>query len=261
MLPAETFANQTVVITGGGTGLGKAMALELTEQGANIVIASRKKEHLDPVVEQIRSCGGHAVGVPMDVRQSKDARRTLEIAIEAFGGVDHLINNAAGNFICPAEKLSDNGWRAICGIILDGTFYMSRTFGEYWIGSQKKGTITNIVTTGAFTSGPGTVHNASAKAGVIAMTRTLAVEWGQYGIRVNAIAPGPIEGTEAGERLWSTPEAKRRVEKSLPMGQLGKSEDISHAVCYLMSPYSGFINGECLVVDGGRWLNNVRYDQ
>jgi NAD(P)-dependent dehydrogenase (short-subunit alcohol dehydrogenase family) len=255
MLPHDTFRNQTVIITGGGTGIGRAIALELAALGANVVVASRKQENLDAVVRTIEENGGQALAVAMDVRRPEDVTRTVEAALSRFGAIHHLVNNAAGNFICPAEQLSVNGWRAVLGIVLDGTFYFSQAVGRHWIEQGQAGTITNIVATYAWGAGPGVVHSASAKAGVLAMTRTLAVEWGRYQIRVNAIAPGPIAGTGGETQLFPDEAAKQRLAASVPLGRLGEPEEIAHAAAYLMSPYAGYISGECLTVDGARWLN------
>lgn len=256
--PDDLLAGETAVLTGGGTGIGRQMALRLASLGANVVVASRNPAHHD-VVRIIQSKGGRALGVPMDVRQSSDAERTLAAALDEFGAVHHLVNNAAGNFLCQAERLSDNGWRSVVNIVLDGTFFMSRTFGRHWIECQQTGTITNIVTTAAFTAGPYTAHNASAKAGVLALTRSLAVEWGQYGIRVNAIAPGPVDDTEAGRRLWPDADSKARVRQSVPLGRLGEPAEVVDAAIFLASPFARYITAECLVVDGGRWLGGYGY--
>ncbi|WP_290585863.1 2,4-dienoyl-CoA reductase [Alicyclobacillus sp.] len=255
MLPDGTFAGQTAIVTGGGTGLGRAIALELAALGANVVVASRKLENLEAVVKEIEAQGGQALAVPMDVRDPDQVARTLQATLDRFGAVHHLVNNAAGNFICPAEKLSVGGWRAVVGIVLDGTFYFSQAVGRHWIERGQPGTITNIIATYAWGAGPGVVHSASAKAGVLAMTRTLAVEWGRHGIRVNAIAPGPVDGTGAAPQLWPTEEARQRVLAGIPLGRFGEASEIAHAAAYLMSPYGAFISGECLTVDGANWLN------
>lgn len=259
MLPAGTLQDQVVLVTGGGTGLGRAMALESARLGARVVLASRKLENLEKVAAEIGAAGGEALCVPMDVRQYEDCQRTVAAAVERFGGVDHLINNAAGNFVVPAEELSVNGWRAVLGIVLDGTFYMSQLVGKHLIGRGKGGTITNIIATYAWGAGPGVVHSASAKAGVLAMTRTLAVEWAPYGIRVNAIAPGPVDGTGAAPRLWPTEAARQAVLAGIPAGRFGTAEEIAWAATYLMSPYAGFISGETLTLDGAAWLNTMRF--
>ncbi|WP_026960740.1 2,4-dienoyl-CoA reductase [Alicyclobacillus herbarius] len=256
MFVPDAFSGQTAIVTGGGTGIGRAIARKLAHLGANVVVASRKLENLERVVQEIEADGGHALAVAMDVRQPEDVSRTLDAAIERFGSVQHLVNNAAGNFICPAEKLTQNGWRAVLGIVLDGTFYCSQTVGKHWIAAGQRGTITNIVATYAWGAGPGVVHSASAKAGVLAMTRTLAVEWGRFGIRVNAIAPGPIAGTGGEAHLFPTEADKLRMAASVPLGRLGTPEEIAAAAVFLLSPEAAYISGECLTVDGARWLNH-----
>lgn len=259
MLPEGILRDQVVVVTGGGTGLGRAMALESARLGARLVLASRKQENLEQVAAQIRAGGGTALCVPMDVRNYEDCRRTLAAAVEHFGGVDHLINNAAGNFVVPAEQLSPNGWRAVVGIVLDGTWYMSQLVGQHMIQRGRGGTITNIIATYAWGAGPGVVHSASAKAGVLAMTRTLAVEWAKYGIRVNAIAPGPVDGTGAAPQLWPTEDARRAVLAGIPAGRFGRAEEVAWAASYLMSPYADYVSGETITLDGAAWLNNMRF--
>lgn len=164
------------------------------------------------------------------------------------------MNNAAGNFICPAEKLSVNGWNSVVNIVLNGTFYCSRAAGLRMIESGRGGTILNIVATYAWTGGPGTIHSAAAKAGVVCMTRTLAVEWARHKIRVNAIAPGPVETEGAGSRLWASPDVREAMLRSVPRGRIGRADEIAQAAAYLVSDFADFINGEVLVIDGGQWL-------
>jgi NAD(P)-dependent dehydrogenase (short-subunit alcohol dehydrogenase family) len=259
VLPKGTLEGQTVFITGGGTGIGRAIAVESAKLGANVVIASRNRDHLDDAARELETLGAQVLAETLDVRDPERVRQVFDAALERFGRVDHVVNNAAGNFICPAETLSVNGWRAVVGIVLDGTFYCSQTAGKHWIETGRRGTITNIVATYAWGAGPGVVHSASAKAGVLAMTRTLAVEWGRYGIRVNAIAPGPVDGTGAAPQLWPTEADRQRVLGSIPLGRFGRVDEIAHAACYLMSPYADFVSGECLTIDGAAWLNNRRF--
>jgi NAD(P)-dependent dehydrogenase (short-subunit alcohol dehydrogenase family) len=174
----------------------------------------------------------------------------------AFGRIDYLVNNAAGNFVCPAEELSVNGWNAVINIVLNGTFYCSSAVGKYWIEKGIAGRIVNMIATYAWDAGPGVIHSASAKAGVLAMTRTLAVEWGKkYGIRVNAIAPGPIERTGGAERLWVSEEAAKRTLESVPLGRLGTPEEIAGLACYLLSDEASYINGAVMTMDGGQHLH------
>jgi NAD(P)-dependent dehydrogenase (short-subunit alcohol dehydrogenase family) len=163
-------------------------------------------------------------------------------------------SSRAGNFICPAEKLSPNGWNAVVNIVLNGSFYCSRAAGLRMIESGRGGSILNIVATYAWTGGPGTIHSACAKAGVVCMTRTLAVEWARYKIRVNAIAPGPVETEGAGSKLWATPEVREAMLKTIPRGRIGSAEEIARASAYLVSDFADFVTGEVLVMDGGQWL-------
>jgi len=259
MLPKDTLKNRVAIITGGGTGLGKAMALEFSRLGAKIVVASRKLENLERTVNEIEAQGGSALAVQTDVREPAQVENLVAKTKERFGRIDILVNNAAGNFICPAEELSVNGWRAVVGIVLDGTFYCSRAVGKEMIASGRGGNILNIVATYAWGAGPGVIHSACAKAGVVAMTRTLAVEWAKYGIRVNAIAPGPVPTEGASKALWASPEAAERVRRSVPLQRFGTPEEIAKAAAYLVSDYAGFITGEVLTMDGGQWLNVRRY--
>ncbi len=246
---------KTVIVTGGSSGIGKAMAQTFLEKGANVVITGRTAEKLNQAKDDLGK--SDRVGtVQMDVRNPEDAERMVKEAKSQFKQVDYLVNNAAGNFICAAEDLSVNGWNAVIDIVLNGTFYCSRAVGKDWIASGHNGSILNILATYAWTSGPGVIHSASAKAGVLAMTRTLAVEWGsKYGIRVNAIAPGPVNNTGGAERLWASEEAYNRTVSSIPLQRLAEPVEIAGTAAFLFSEEARYINGECLTVDGGQWLN------
>ncbi|MBI4465308.1 MAG: 2,4-dienoyl-CoA reductase [Acidobacteria bacterium] len=254
MLPANTLQGQVAIVTGGGTGLGRAMALEYARLGAKLVLASRNPEHLEPTVAEIQRAGGEAIAVPTDVRDPAQVDRMVQQTKERFGGIDILVNNAAGNFLCKAEELSPNGWRAVVDIVLNGTFFCSRAVGREMIAQRRGGKILSILAPYAWTGGPGTVHSAAAKAGVLALTRTLAVEWAPYKIRVNAIAPGPVATEGASSRLWGDPEAEKRLLSTIPVGRVGTPQEIAYAAAYLVSPYADFINGEALTIDGGSWL-------
>jgi NAD(P)-dependent dehydrogenase (short-subunit alcohol dehydrogenase family) len=178
----------------------------------------------------------------------------VERTVKHFGSLDILVNNAAGNFICRAEELSPNGWNAVIGIVLNGTFYCSRAVGRYMIARKRGGSIVSILANYVWTGSPGTIHSAAAKAGVMSMTQTLAVEWASHGIRVNAVAPGPIESPGAARQLWNTPDAVERITSLVPAGRWGTPEEIADAVVFLSAPQSGFITGEVLTVDGGARL-------
>ena len=259
MMPAGTLKDRVAIITGGSSGIGLAMARYFGELGASLVLAARNAERLGAVARDLEAGGVPVLAVPMDVRDPAQVDGLLDKALERFQRVDILVNNAAGNFVCPAEDLSVNGWNAVINIVLNGTFYCTRAVGRHWISQGHPGNILNIIATYAWHGGPGTVHSASAKAGVLAMTRTLAVEWARHGIRVNAIAPGPIDKTGGAEQLWPTPEAAQGLKENIPLGRFGEPEEVAHAAAYLVSDYAGFITGECLVIDGGAWLGRNRF--
>ncbi|RFU71086.1 2,4-dienoyl-CoA reductase [Peribacillus saganii] len=247
---------QVVIITGGSNGMGKFMAGKFASAGANVVITGRDPERLQAAKEEIETFSGQILPFQMDVREIDHVKAMVAAADEAFGKIDFLVNNAAGNFICPAEKLSPNGWKSVIDIVLNGTFYCSSEVGKYWIEKGIKGSIINMVATYAWNAGAGVIHSASAKAGVLSMTRTLAVEWGsKYGIRVNAIAPGPIERTGGADKLWESEEAAKRTLNSVPLRRLGTPEEIAELAYFLFSEHAGYINGECITMDGGQWLN------
>jgi len=256
MLPETTLHGRVAIITGGGTGIGFAIADEYARLGAKLVLASRNPEHLEPAALTLRTKhdGAQVMTVPMDVRIPEQVDDMCRKTLHQFGSIDVLVNNAAGNFICPAEKLSPNGWNAVVNIVLNGAFYCSRAAGRHMIESGRGGNILNIVATYAWTGGPGTIHSACAKAGVVCMTRTLAVEWARYKVRVNAIAPGPVETPGAGGQLWATPEVRIAMLKTVPRGRIGTPQEIARASAYLVSDCADFITGEVLVMDGGQWL-------
>jgi len=254
MLAAKSLDGRVAIITGGGTGIGLAIAAEYARLGARLVLASRNPEHLEPAARELASSGAHVLTVLTDVRVPEQVEHLMEETARRFDSIDILVNNAAGNFICPAEKLSVNGWNSVVNIVLNGTFYCSRAAGLRMIKSGRGGSILNIVATYAWTGGPGTIHSASAKAGVVCMTRTLAVEWAQYQIRVNAIAPGPVETEGAGSRLWASPDVRDALIRSVPRGRMGRADEIAQAAAYLVSDYADLVTGEVLVMDGGQWL-------
>lgn len=255
MLAKNTLHGQVAIVTGGATGMGRAMALKFADLGAKVVVASRNLENLQTVVQDIENNGGEALAIQCDVRNPDQVENMVENTISHFGSIDILVNNAAGNFICPAEKLTINGWNSVVNIVLNGTFYCSHAVGKRWIQEGRKGNILNMVATYAWTGSPGVVHSASAKAGVLMMTRTLAAEWGRYGIRVNAIAPGPIENTGGADRLFGTPEIAQKVVEGVPLRRLGTPEEIANLASYMVSPYADYMTGECVTLDGGSWLD------
>ena len=261
MLPDKTLKGRVAVITGGGTGIGRAIAFEFARLGARLVIASRSLEHLEPTAQELRAQGAEVLVVPTDVRVPEQVENLCAETQRRLGSLDILVNNAAGNFICPAEKLSPNGWKAVVDIVLNGSFYCSRAAGMRMIESGKGGNILNIVAAYAWTGGPGTIHSACAKAGVVTMTRTLAVEWARFQIRVNALSPGPVETEGAGSRLWATPEARAGMLKSIPRGRIGEPREVAQAAAYLVSDFADFITGEVLVMDGGQWLGKGMFGE
>ena len=254
MLPDKSLDGRVAIITGGGTGIGRAIASEYARLGARLVIASRSPEHLEPTARELRAQGAEVLAVPTDVRVPVQVENLCAETERRFGAINILVNNAAGNFICPAEKLSPNGWNAVVSIVLNGSFYCSRAAGLRMMESGKGGNILNIVAAYAWTGGPGTIHSACAKAGVLTMTRTLAVEWARFKIRVNALAPGPVETAGAGSQLWATPEVRAAMLKTIPRGRIGEPQVIAQAAAYLVSDFADFITGEVLVMDGGQWL-------
>ncbi|PAQ14478.1 2,4-dienoyl-CoA reductase [Bacillaceae bacterium SAOS 7] len=252
--------DKVVIVTGGSSGMGKYMAKRFLEEGAKVVISGRSEDKLQATKEEIDTGDGRLLTVSMDVRNPEDVQRLVETTSQHFGTIDHLVNNAAGNFIVPAEKLSVNGWNSVIDIVLNGTFYCSSAVGNYWIQQGIKGSIINVVATYAWNAGAGVVHSAAAKAGVLSMTRTLAVEWGhKYGIRTNAIAPGPIERTGGADKLWESEEAAKRTLQSVPLRRLGTPEEIAGLALYLFSDEAAYINGECVTMDGGQWLNRYPF--
>lgn len=249
-LPADTFAEEVAVVTGGGTGLGLQISRGLAALGAAVVVASRDPAHHAELLDEAAAKGWRVRSEACDVREA-DSVEDLARRVEAeHGRVDLLVNNAAGNFVCPAERLSANAWRAVLGIVLDGTFYASRSFGKRMIAGEG-GAILNVVATYAWTGMPGVVHSASAKAGVLAMTKTLASEWARHGIRVNAIAPGPFESAGAAQNLWPDEEVRRGIEEAIPAGRFATTDEVAAQCLHLLAPVSDYVTGECLVVDGG----------
>jgi NAD(P)-dependent dehydrogenase (short-subunit alcohol dehydrogenase family) len=260
MLPEQSFKGKTVLITGGGTGLGKSMATYLASLGANIVISSRRKEVLDQAALEINGkTGARVLTVAGDVRKIEDVQLTLKSAIEEFGSVDILINNAAGNFVSPTEHLSHHAFQSVIGIVLQGSVNYTLECGKYWIKEGIRGVILNIVVSYAWTGTGYTVPSACAKAGVLALTRSLASEWGRkYGIRSVAIAPGPFPTKGAWDRLFP-PIVQEKIDpaRNNPLGRVGEHHELAHLAAYLISDYAAYINGEVVTIDGGEWLEGA----
>lgn len=238
-------------ITGGGTGITGGVARALAEAGARVVLVSRKMEHLQPAADAINEAGGQALAVAADVRNPEEVEKAIAATVQQFGKVDVVVNGAAGNFLCAAEELSPNGFGTVVDIDLKGTFNVCRAaFAEL---KKNRGQILNISATLHYLGTPMQIHVSAAKAGVDALTRNLAVEWGRHGIRVNAIAPGPIGDTEGMKRLVPEP-IKEKLRQRIPLGRFGEIADIEKAAVFLCSDAAAYINGTVLVVDGGHWL-------
>ena len=246
---------RVALVTGGGTGITGGVARALAEAGASVSLVSRRMEHLEPAAERIRAGGAEALAFAADVRNVEEVEKAVAATVERFGKFDIVVNGAAGNFLCPAEELSPNGFGTVVDIDLKGTFNVSRAaFPEL---KKHRGQILNISATLHYGGTALQLHVSAAKAGVDALTRNLAVEWGRYGIRVNAIAPGPIDDTEGMNRLVP-PDIKEQLRRRIPLGRFGLIRDIEHASVFLCSDAASFINGAVLVVDGGQWLANNR---
>ncbi len=251
----KDFEGRTAVVTGGGTGLGKAVAAQLCARGASVVIASRSKEHLEQACSEIAGLGGKIIGIPCDVRQPEQVESMVGGAVERYGRIDILVNNAAGNFLVPAASLTPNGWKAVIDIVLNGTWYCSSFAGRQMI-EQGGGCILNIIATYAWTGAPGVVHSASAKGGVLAMTRTLAAEWGRHGVRVNALAPGVMVTEGAAKNLmFESLEVQERLVEHIPLRRLATTEEIARLAAFLCSDDAAYITGDVMTADGGRWLD------
>lgn len=259
MLQPEALKGKTIVVTGGGTGLGKSMTTYFLELGANVVIASRKQDVLDQSAKELEAqTGGTVLPIACDIRKYEEIEQVLKKTLDQFGQVDGLVNNAAGNFISPTERLSHRAFDIVVDIVLKGTYNTTLAFGKHWIEQKQPGTILNIVTTYAWTGSGYVVPSACGKAGVLALTRSLAVEWGKYKIRSNAIAPGPFPTEGAWSRLLPG-ELVKKFDPALknPLKRVGQHQELANLAAYLMSDYSSFVNGEVMTIDGGEWLQGA----
>ncbi len=259
MLRNDALKGKTILITGGGTGLGKAMGKYFLELGANLIICSRKMDVLENTAKELENeTKGKVLPVQCDVRKIEEVENVISKGIETFGKIDALLNNAAGNFISPTERLSTRAFDAVIDIVLKGSINFTLTLGKKWIETKQAATVLSIVTTYASTGSAYVVPSACAKAGVLAMTRSLAVEWAKYGIRMNAIAPGPFPTKGAWERLVPGDLAKKLDPKErVPLKRFGDNQELANLAAYLISDFSAYINGDVITIDGGEWLHGA----
>ncbi|HXX46331.1 MAG TPA: SDR family oxidoreductase [Candidatus Acidoferrales bacterium] len=259
MYQTDLLKGRTILITGGGTGLGAAMATRFAELGASLFLVGRREDPLIQTVADIRATGARAGWHSADVRDFATVERAIAAAEAELGPIDTLVNNAAGNFIARTERLTPNAFDAVVGIVLRGTFHCTLALGRKWIAAKQPGTILNIVTTYADANcGSGfVVPSACAKSGVLALTRSLAVEWARHKIRLNAIAPGPFPTEGAFSRLVITKEFEEQARNRHPMKRFGRAAELANLAAFLVSAESGYINGECVVIDGGEWLRGA----
>lgn len=252
-LPAGTYAGQVVVVTGGGTGLGKAIATEFGRLGAQVGILSRDEAHREAGVAAVDAAGGAAIGVVCDIRDAESVADAFDAVEGGLGPIDALINNAAGNFPVPAEDMSPNAWRTVVDIVLNGTYLCSRDLARRLIPAGRDGSIVNVGASYAWTGGPGFAHSAAAKAGVKNLVETLAVEWAPYGIRVNGLVPGLMPHEDEVAAIAAVPGKYEGQDDRVPAGRVGYPRELAWAATYLCSPYAAYISGHSLVVDGANW--------
>lgn len=258
MLKPGSLKDKTIIVTGGGTGLGRSMGKYFLELGANLVITSRKKDVLDKTADELmKETGGQVHAVTCDVRKYEEIENVLKSTEERFGPIHGILNNAAGNFISPTERLSHRAFDIVVDIVLKGTYYTTLAAGKNWIEKKQPGVFLNIVTTYAWTGSGYVVPSACSKAGVLALTRSLAVEWAKYNIRSNAIAPGPFPTEGAWSRLLPG-DLVKKFDPALrvPLKRVGEHQELANLAGYLMSDYSAYVNGEVITIDGGEWLRN-----
>ena len=254
MLATNSFSGRTVFITGAGTGIGRGFALRAAELGARVVLTGRRENLLQETARAIEAQGGECLVCALDIRKPESVEAAIEQAIDQTGSLDVLINNAAGNFLVRAEKLSPNGWNSVINIVLNGTAYCTLAAGKRML-EQGHGKILSITASYAWHGGPGTVHSAAAKAGVIAMSRTLAVEWGPRNVQVNCLCPGFVDTEQTRTALWPNESSQQNILKTIPAGRFQSIEELVEIGLMLCTPAANYINGEVLVADGGQWLN------
>lgn len=257
MLPAGTFAGRVAIVTGGSSGIGEVIATELADLGATTVILGRSAERLEAACERIAARGATVRGHSLDVRDREAVDAAVASVASEFGRIDHLVNSAAGNFRVAPEDMSPNAWNAVVRIVLDGTWNCTQAVGLHLLARGSGGSMLNIGSTMAFQGGPDTVHSASAKAGVVAMTKSLSAAWGPHGIRLNVLVPGMTEGTGGVQALHRTEEEHDAAAARIPLGRLGSRKELAEAASYLLSDFAGYVTGTTLVMDGGRSLGRV----
>jgi NAD(P)-dependent dehydrogenase (short-subunit alcohol dehydrogenase family) len=255
MFNSDTLKGRVAFITGGGSGLGLEIATMYARLGASVVIAGRNRERLDTAVKGLG--GANICAFQADVRNYDELTAAIDGAVERFGSLDILVNNAAGNFISPTASLSPNGWRTVIDIDLNGTFYGCHAAYPYLKQSHFGGCIISVITMRSLNGWPGAAHAAAAKAGILSLSRTLAVEWGPDNIRVNTISPGPIKDTEGVRRLYIETGREKAESEKTALGRFGTKEDVGNAAVYLASHLASYVTGENLIVDGGRWLKQA----
>lgn len=260
MLPDTTteFHDRVAIVTGGGSGIGRAIAVRWAAAGGTVAVMGRRPDALEETVRLAQQAGGRAEAIQCDVRDPAAVDAAVDGVVDRYGRLDALVNNAAGNFVVPSEDLSPNGWKAVVDIVLNGTFYCTRAASRHML-PNNGGSVLNVIASYAWHGHPGTVHSAAAKGGVVAMTRTLAVEWGNRGVRVNCIAPGPTETEGAGAALWPTDTARARVLSSVPAGRFTTPQEVAESAVFLLSDRAAYVTGEVLVTDGGQWLGKSVY--
>lgn len=257
MFAADTLKDRVAFITGGAGGIGLEIAETYGRLGATVVLASRNQERLDTAVSSLSAQGIKVAAFRTDVRNYDEVKSAIDQTVERFGALDILVNNAAGNFYCPTAQLSPNGWRTVVDIDLNGTFYCCHAAYEHLKRSSFGGSIISIITTLGVSGWPGAAHAAAAKGGILALSRTLAVEWGDDKIRVNTISPGPIGDTEGVKRLYQDTGREELERKKTALNRFGRKADIANAAAYLASDLAEYVTGENMIVDGGRWLKYV----
>lgn len=262
MLREGALDDKTIIVTGGGTGLGRSMAAYFLKLGANVVICSRRLEVLEKTASELTTeTGGQVLPVACDVRKTEEIENVISKAIEKFGKVDVLVNNSAGNFISPTERLSYKAVDTVVDIVLRGTYYFTLALGKYWIENNIKGTVLNISTTYAWTGSGWVVPSAMAKAGVLAMTKSLAFEWANHGIRLNAIAPGPFPTKGAWDRLFPKELTEKfSFENRIPLQRVGDHQELANLAAYLVSDFSSYVTGEVITLDGGEVLSAGQFN-